>query len=570
MTPLPSTPPRIPGLADPRPATLARAGRRRTLRRVASLALGLALVLPPALARADISQIIDFTGDGTHWCIFPNFGSIAVDAFGNAFVTCSDSDNAFRIAPGGAITQIIDATGDGVHALDFPNGIAVDADGNAYVAGTSSKNVFKVTPGGVVTQIIDATGDGTHALEQPLDSAIDAAGNVYVSGGSSNNAFRITPEGVITEIIDATGDGTHALDLSGPIATDPAGNVYVTGYVSDNAFRIAPGGAVTQIIDATGDGVHPLTQALGVAADAAGNAYVSGFLSNNVFRITPGGTITEILDATGDGTHPFEHPTDLATDSAGNVYVSAAETNNAFRIAPDATITQIIDPSGDGTHPLFTPTGIAVSSFGYIYVAGLGSTNAYLVNLKPPGSCTLVPRFNCVTAFEKAQLVVDEKVAGKEKLQMKLGKGPTLSGSDLGNPLAPAGTAYSVCLYNDANALVAEYRVDRAGLACVSAACWKGFGKPAGVNGYQYKDKAASADGVLQLQLKAGKSAQAQVKGSNNAAKGMTALPVGMAAALGGSLAPTIQISGSDASVCLGVTLTTVSLDDGIRYRAKK
>jgi hypothetical protein len=59
------------------------------------------------------------------------------------------------------ITQIIDSTGDGGgNTLAGPFGIAVDASGNAFVGGAATSNVFKITSGGVITEIIDGTGDG--------------------------------------------------------------------------------------------------------------------------------------------------------------------------------------------------------------------------------------------------------------------------------------------------------------------------------------------------------------------------------------------------------------------------
>jgi len=57
------------------------------------------------------------------------------------------SDNAFKIAPGGAITEIIDATGDGTgNTLDETWGVAVDSSGNVYVGGRGSDNAFKIAP----------------------------------------------------------------------------------------------------------------------------------------------------------------------------------------------------------------------------------------------------------------------------------------------------------------------------------------------------------------------------------------------------------------------------------------
>ena len=126
------------------------------------------------------------------------------------------------------ITEIIDSTGDGMgNTLNYPEGIAVDGNGNVYVAGIDSDNAFKITSGGVITEIIDSTGDGTgNTLYGPADIAVDGNGNVYVTGAGNNNAFKITaplPVGGIAEFpavagpagTSGMGSGTYAVLAGG-------------------------------------------------------------------------------------------------------------------------------------------------------------------------------------------------------------------------------------------------------------------------------------------------------------------------------------------------------------------
>jgi hypothetical protein len=309
---------------------------------------------------------------------------------------------AVALAPGAAhaqtITQIIDSTGDGAgNPLSRSYGIAVDGSGNVYVAGEDSDNAFKITPGGVITEIIDSTGDGGgNTLQHPWDVAVDGSGNVYVAGADSDNAFKITPGGVITEIIDSTGDGSgNALNRPFGVAVDGSGNVYVTGLESHNAFKVTPGGVITQIIDITGDGGgNGLLNPPDVAVDGSGNVYVVGTPSDNAFQIDPNGTVTKIIDSTGDGAgNPCRWPRRIAVDGAGNVYVTSSELgieygsiDNAFKIYPNGTITQIIDATGDGAgNTLFGSQGIAVDGSGNVYVTGSDGDNAFKIELVPTG-----------------------------------------------------------------------------------------------------------------------------------------------------------------------------------------
>jgi hypothetical protein len=379
--------------------SFARRGEFRRARAACGL-LAAVLVLAPVVGHAQITQIVDSTGDGTNDLDSPGQHA-ATDAAGNLYVTGFFSENAFKVTPGGTVTQIIDSTGDGTHALVGPTNVAVDGAGNAFVSGALSNNVFQITPDGTITQIIDSTGDGTHPLLEARVE-VDAAGNVYVAGRVSDNAFKIAVPGTcsttgtpctITQIIDSTGDGTNLLNAARAVATDASGNVFVAGELSYNAFKIAAPGAcstggtpctITEIIDSTGDGTNGLATPRGIVTDGA-NVYVPGTGSNNVFKITPTGTITEIIDSTGDGTNPLDLAQEAATDGAGNVYVTGTRSDNAFKIdtpggcstsGSTCTITQIIDTTGDGTHAINDPVTVAAAA-GNVFIGGQVSDNIF-------------------------------------------------------------------------------------------------------------------------------------------------------------------------------------------------
>jgi len=166
---------------------------------------------------------------------------------------------------------------------------------------------------------------------------------------------------------------------------------------------------------------------------------------------------------------------------------------------------------------------------------------------------------------------VKENVAGKENLLAKLLSGPALGQGDFGDPLL-GGTAYTMCVYDDAGSLAGRLDVDRGGMECAGGDCWRWVGPPPPYGrGYRYADRDASADGVTSLKLLGGPVGKSQIllKAANNSAKGQTSLPTGIAAALAGSTSATVQIHGSDAPGCFSATLSTVVKDTGNFFKAK-
>jgi hypothetical protein len=185
--------------------------------------------------------------------------------------------------------------------------------------------------------------------------------------------------------------------------------------------------------------------------------------------------------------------------------------------------------------------------------------------------CPGAPDAGCTEGFATGALSVNERKAGAEKLSLRLGKGPALTQADFRDPTASGGSAVALCIYDDAGARVAALEVERAGELCVGKACWKSLGNPPpDGKGFAYKDAAASADGVRSLALKggaAGKSSLACVA-ANKEAKGQTALPTGIAAALQDATSVTLQVRISDGA-CFSRTLTQITKQESDRFKAK-
>jgi len=168
-------------------------------------------------------------------------------------------------------------------------------------------------------------------------------------------------------------------------------------------------------------------------------------------------------------------------------------------------------------------------------------------------ACPAAPLPGCIVAG-KGRLRIDERKTGREKLSLALAKFPAASdAAAFGDPVGGA-TRFDACLYDDDDALAGALAVERAGEACGAKPCWK-----ATRGGLQYSDPSASASGVVRLAARGGAAGKGRLslKAGNQAAKGRTFLPTGLAAALADGTGATLQVVASDGD-CFELAATRV------------
>jgi hypothetical protein len=175
-------------------------------------------------------------------------------------------------------------------------------------------------------------------------------------------------------------------------------------------------------------------------------------------------------------------------------------------------------------------------------------------------SCGTAPALTCVDSA-KGHLVINEKKPGKETLKVTL---PKLEGvvtqTQFGDPVT-GGTNYKICVYDSANQLTGEYAVLRAGQTCGSDPCWALIS----TKGYKYKDKAATANGIVKMRLLGGAAGKGKVIVVGKNATGN--LPIGIAPLLQNQTSATVQIISNNA-FCFAAGLTEVKKADGKVFTA--
>jgi autotransporter-associated beta strand protein len=350
----------------------------------------LPLVIDPVLSYSNI-----LGGGGS-------YGGIAVDAAGNAYITCGNSGGfpttpgAFQINSAGdddalvvkfnvAGTALVYSTYLGGSDEDDGIVIAVDGAGNAYVAGTTWSTDFPTTPGAFQTS--------------------------HASDGGVSDAFVAKLNATGTALIYSTYLGGNRDDFAQGIAVDSAGNAYVTGSTASTNFpttsgafqssKIGPMDAFVAKLDAAGAGLiystylganaqagtYDMGTGSCIAVDSAGNAYVVGNSGSPAFPTTPGAfqisprgsdnAFDTKLNAAGTGLvystflggSDDDEADGIAVDAAGNAYVTGITDSTNFPITPGAFQTSLVS-SEDGFVAKLNASGTAL-----VYSTYLGGSD---------------------------------------------------------------------------------------------------------------------------------------------------------------------------------------------------
>ena len=304
---------------------------------------------------------------------------VAVDALDNLYIADGLNHRVRMVDSTGAITTVAGSgdwgfDGDGGPALSarlsIPWGLAVDGYGNLYITNEDDHRVRMVNASGVITTVAGAHeagfgGDGGLAtrakLSAPVGLAMDLRGNLYIADRDNHRVRMVNPAGVITTVagtgqIGPGGDGGPATMASvgfpSDVAVDAFGNLFIAQRLGV-VRKVDPAGVITTVAGQflrygrSGDG-GPGTEARlsypnSIDVDMFGNLYIADVRNRVVRRVDPAGTITTVAGtgtsgSGGDGgpaiEAQFTEPISVATDSRGNVYVADDWQHNVRKLSP--------------------------------------------------------------------------------------------------------------------------------------------------------------------------------------------------------------------------------------------
>jgi serine/threonine protein kinase/sugar lactone lactonase YvrE len=172
----------------------------------------------------------DAKGDNAH---FRNPWSVAADKEGNVYVADKDNFVIRKVTPDGRVSTPAgkpgvpgssDGSRDAARFRD-PHDIAVDGFGNVYVTDTAGQSVRKISAFGDVTTI-------TRELSNPESIAVDALGTVYVTDTFGIHRIRNGKVELLTPLL-LTSNPDGPLAHADAVAVDKHGTLYAVDTVKN-------------------------------------------------------------------------------------------------------------------------------------------------------------------------------------------------------------------------------------------------------------------------------------------------------------------------------------------------
>ena len=366
---------------------------------------------------------------------------IAMDRFGNLYLSDTDNHRVRRVSASGIITTfagtgVAGFSGDGGPAttaqLNLPYGLAVDYNGNLYIADLGNQRVRRVAADGTITTV---AGDGRKAaspdggaaalasLLTPRNLAVDDAGTLYIAEFEGHRVRRIAADGKISTVAGTgqsgfRGDGSAAASalLSYPagLALDRSGALYIADSGNNRIRKIYATGAIGTVLG--GSSSTAMSGPIAVAVDSAGTIYAA----DSSFVVRAFTVAGKWLDFAGTGAPGFTGDSGLAikaTIAAAHELMASPYSTGVF--IADGIRVRSVDLSG------FIHT---FAGDGYVHSVGDGLP-ATAANLNQPTAVALDPAGNLYIADPGTQRVRQVIAKGNNQHRCRHGRGGGRAGS---------------------------------------------------------------------------------------------------------------------------------------------
>jgi len=281
---------------------------------------------------------------------------IAVDSFGDIYVTDPDHALVWKYDPTGKFLLKWGSAGTGNGQFNQPMGIAADSVGGVYVADRGNNRIQKFTSTGTFLLKWGSYGGYGSAgglFRNPNDVTAGPEGHLYVTDTNNDRIQVFTSTGGFIRTFWQDPYEATTYDYVSRINPDNItvgsdGNIYSTDW--NGVYNITPGVPIYHVK------VHSPTGAIilrfgdqfswprGITGDPQGNLYVVDAGNNRVQMFDLSGSLL----ASWGG---FNFPFGVVVDLAGNVYVTDTNNRRIMRYVSGGTGWGTL-PTKDMTYPI--------------------------------------------------------------------------------------------------------------------------------------------------------------------------------------------------------------------------
>lgn len=356
-----------------------------------------------------------------------NPNALAIDYQGNIYISDGTNGRIRKVDNNGIITTVagngdLKYSGDGGPAISagvyVPVGVAVDKFGNIYISDSGSKRIRKVDTSGNISTIVGTgtsgySGDGGLATAATLRNAkgiaVDVNGDLLIADAGNHCIRKVSMStGIISTIVGNgtsgnSGDGGTAANatLIDPetIYVDPSGNIFI-GDIAASVVREVDGSTgIIKTIAGTGSpgynnktGVGTsvmLNQPSGIVADKSGNLYIGDLLNHFLRKLSLATSTITVVAGNGSASVAgigglainarLDRPAEIIFDQLGNLYFSDTSESQVFKIDISTGVITLVagngiySYTGDGKQAtsagLHIPIGIIFDAKGNLFIA---------------------------------------------------------------------------------------------------------------------------------------------------------------------------------------------------------
>lgn len=367
---------------------------------------------------------------------FQGVSGIAIDKFGNIFLSENKGHRIRKIDPAGIIStyagSIAGFGGDGGPAtaakITSPNEVAVDTFGNVYIPDQSNNRVRMVNTSGIISTIAGIgvggySGDGGPAtsakISIPNDIFVAQNGSVFIAENTNAVVRMINTSGIIstfagTGIVGFSGDGSPATSAK----MNGLAGIYLNKFVEmlvcdqdNNRIRKVDASGIINTIAGTGtpgysgDGgmatATNLYRPNKVIQDIYGNIYIADLENNRIRKINNTNNLPAFLDGTTKPLALCQGSTANYSSlvSVSDVDIAQTETWSAGTAPSHGTISSSY--SAISTGGTLTPVGLT-----YTPVSSFAGLDTFVIQLSDGTSTIFDTIYVTVNAKPDAGIII--------------------------------------------------------------------------------------------------------------------------------------------------------------------